>query len=452
LLRSGPVRRLLRQYQREPIVRLTRRVLQEYRDRAADGQLPPDADVIAGEIERRASHEWSLAPRPVINASGVVLHTNLGRAPLSQDAVRAIEHAASYSDLEYNLESGGRGSRQDHARGLLLSLFDADAAHVATNNAAAVTLVLAALGRRKEVIVSRGHAVEIGGGFRVPAILKQSGARLIEVGTTNRTRLSDYEEAISPRTAAILHVHSSNFKIVGFTEEAPLPELAHLAHRSGLVLVDDNGSGSLLDTATFGLSHEPTPAESLQAGADVVAFSGDKLLGGPQAGIILGRADLLARIAAHPLARAMRPDKLVLAALTATLLAYVRGDALSSLPVWRSIAQSGDEVERRARAWKEMADSRGLAVEMQQGQSAVGGGSLPGETLPTTLLVLPPSVTARALREGEPAVIGRTQGARVLLDLRTVAENQERTLLDAVTRALGAVDGPKKRVLDSGTI
>jgi L-seryl-tRNA(Ser) seleniumtransferase len=320
---------------------------------------------------------------------------------------------------------------------------------VTVNGAAAVLLMLTALARRKEVIISRGQAVEIGGGFRIPEIMRQSGARLIEVGTTNRTRLSDYEEAISARTAAILHVHNSNFRIIGFTESASLAELAGLARGHDLLLFDDNGSGALLDTARFGMQHEPTPAESILSGSDVVAFSGDKLLGGPQAGLLLGRASTIARISAHPLARALRPDKTCLAALAATLRAYVRGDAVQTLPIWRQISLSVDQLRARASELRATAARRGLVLELAPGDSTVGGGSLPGETLPTTLVVLPALFDAASLRAGDPPVIGRTQGRRIALDLRTIPPDADADLLTGLLAAARRIDREKGRVIDS---
>jgi L-seryl-tRNA(Ser) seleniumtransferase len=390
-------------------------------------------------LEARAREMLDTLERPslrrVINATGVILHTNLGRAPLSHEALRAMEAAAGYTDLELDLDSGSRGSRQQHVRRLLTGLTGAAAAHVAVNNAAAVTLALAVVARGKDVIVSRGQSVEIGGGFRVPIILRQSGARLIEVGTTNRTRLEDYEEAISPRTAALLHVHSSNFRMTGFTEEVPLERLSALTRAHNLLLLDDNGSGSLLDTKAFGLTHEPTPIDSLRAGADIVAFSGDKLLGGPQAGILLGRDDLVTRIGKHALARAVRPDKISLAALSATLLSYLRGDAAQTLPIWRMIGQTDADMRQRAERWQARAASRGLEVRLRSGESTVGGGSLPGETLPTTLLTLPSTISAARLRSGRHPVLARTRGNTVLLDLRTVQDGEEDVLLDVVLEA-----------------
>jgi L-seryl-tRNA(Ser) seleniumtransferase len=293
-------------------------------------------------------------------------------------------------------------------------------------------LTLAVFAAGREVIVSRGQAVEIGGSFRVPDILRESGAQLVEVGTTNRTRLSDYADAIGPNTAAILHVHSSNFRVVGYTEAVPLHDLAVLAHDRGVVLLDDNGSGALLDTAHFGLDHEPMPQESLAAGSDIVTFSGDKLLGGPQSGIVVGRAEHVRALKRSPLARALRPGKLTLAALRATVRAYLDGSAVDSLPVWQMVAQSAELIESRSDTWRVRAAERGVAVELRPGQSAVGGGSLPESTLPSTHLLLPASASARALRSNSPAVLPLERDGRVLLDLRTVFPEQEDSLLQAV--------------------
>jgi L-seryl-tRNA(Ser) seleniumtransferase len=406
-----------------------------YRLAVREGAAPPDPQQIAAAVAGAAQREWRQGPVPVINATGVILHTNLGRAPLCSEALDAMRVASQYSDLELDLDDGQRGSRQEHVRWMLQALTGAEEAHVVVNNAAAVLLALSALARRRDVLVSRGQAVEIGGGFRVPAILRQSGARLVEVGTTNRTRLEDYESATTDRTAAILHVHSSNFRIVGFTESPDLADLAKLAHRRDLVLIDDNGSGSLLDTARFGLAHEPTPVESLRAGADVVAFSADKLLGGPQAGILLGRRDLLQRIAASPLARAVRSDKVAIAGLTATLRAYLRGNAEQTIPVWRMIGYDAEAMRRRAERWCSEAAGRQLDVVLQPGESTVGGGSLPGGTLPTTLISLPPDIDSVRLRRGALPVVARVRDGRVLLDLRTVAPEEEASLLQAVCQA-----------------
>jgi L-seryl-tRNA(Ser) seleniumtransferase len=357
--------------------------------------------------------------------------------------------AAAYSNLEIDLADGERGSRQDHVSAQITALTGAEAAHVTVNAAAAVLLSLAAIAKGREVIVSRGQSVEIGGGFRVPVILRQSGAKLVEVGTTNRTRLSDYEEAISPRTAAILHVHSSNFRIMGFTESVPLPDLATLAREHDLPLIADNGSGALLDTVQFGLTHEPTVQESVADGCDLVAFSGDKLLGGPQAGILVGRRDLVSMLSRHPLARALRPDKVILAALSATFAAYLKDDAIRTLPVWQMISQTQDQLETRSRAWAERSARQGVTVEVVGGNSTVGGGSLPTETLPTVLIKLPAAVSAADLRDGQPPVLARARLGRVLLDLRTVPTSQEEELSQAVLAAWTVAKGIRGRVNDS---
>jgi len=366
---------------------------------------------------------------PVINASGVILHTNLGRAPLSNAAIQSMDAVSrGYSNLEFNLETGKRGSRLIHAETLLQRLTGAEAAVVVNNNAAAVLLILSALANKKRVIVSRSQLVEIGGGFRIPDVMRQSGAKLVEVGATNRVHLSDYEEALSVPTALVMHAHHSNFKMIGFTKEPERKEIADLAHKFGVIFADDLGSGTLLATERYGLAHEPTVQESLAAGADLVCFSGDKLLGGPQAGILLGKADLLVRIKKHPLARAVRADKLCLAALTATLLHYIKDEAEHEIPIWRMISASPKQVKARAEYW---------AAELGQGEvlaseSTVGGGSLPGESLPTWVLALTVKSSEKfleKLRQEQPPVIARTENDRILLDPRTVLPEQEEALL-----------------------
>ena len=411
-----------------------------------DGLLTSAADLL---------YEWTRPTLlPVINASGVILHTNLGRAPLSSAAINAMEAAVhGYSTLEFDLASGKRGSRLVHAEGLLKRLTGAEAAMVVNNNAAAVLLVLSSLANRKHVVISRSQLVEIGGGFRIPDVMKQSGAKLVEVGTTNKVRISDYEAALRAITPAstrskavpastrsqavpastpcpglVMRVHRSNFRIIGFTEEPSLAELVETAHNFGVPCVDDLGSGTLLDTARYGMAHEPTIQESLAAGVDVLTFSGDKLLGGPQAGIILGRADLLSKIKKHPLARALRADKLCLAALTVTLLHYLKDEAEREIPVWRMLALKPEAIRRTARGW---AEELGMG-EVVAGESTVGGGSLPGETLPTFVLSLEvknPDRFMEKLRSCQPPVIARTAGERVLLDPRTVLPEQEGALM-----------------------
>jgi L-seryl-tRNA(Ser) seleniumtransferase len=378
-----------------------------------------------------------LAPtlRPALNATGVIIHTNLGRAPLSRAARAAVDAAAAgYATLEYDLEEGARGSRSVHAERLLTRLTGAEAALVVNNNAAAVLLLLSALAAGRQVVISRGQLVEIGGGFRVPDVMRQSGCALVEVGTTNRTHLRDYQAAITPETALLLVAHHSNFRIVGFTAEPELAELAELAGRHGVLLAHDLGSGALLDTAEFGLAHEPTVQESLAAGAAVVAFSGDKLLGGPQAGILAGRAALIDALKRHPLARAVRADKLTLAALQATLLHYLKDEAVREVPVWRMLAAPLEGLAGRAARWAEA-----LGGAVVPGESTVGGGSLPGATLPTRLVQLAaddPGALAARLRAGDPPVIARIFDDALVLDPRTVDPGDDATLLACVRAAL----------------
>jgi L-seryl-tRNA(Ser) seleniumtransferase len=373
----------------------------------------------------------------VINATGVILHTNLGRAPLSRAARRAVEAVAvGYSNLELDLARGTRGQRDAHVDELLRHLTGAEAGLVVNNNAAAVLLALTCMARRKEVLISRGQLVEIGGGFRLPEVMRQSGARLVEVGTTNRTHRHDFVEAISERTALILCAHHSNFRIVGYTTEPGLAELVGLGREHGLPVLHDLGSGALLDTAAFGLAHEPTVQESLQAGAAVVAFSGDKLLGGPQAGILVGKSEYVERMRRHPLARAARADKLCLAGLSATLAHYLRDEAIQEVPIWQMIAVSPEELRRRAEGWRERLGQG----EVIAGRSAVGGGSLPEETLPSWLLALAPRKAndlAAQLRAQDPPVVARVEDKRLLFDPRTVLPEQEEGLLRSLRAALG---------------
>ena len=374
--------------------------------------------------------------RSVINATGVIIHTNLGRSPLSRAAREAmLSVSLGYSTLEYELKRGKRGKRDMHAEALVTRLTGAEAALVVNNNAAAVLLALTSLARRKQVLIARSQLIEIGGGFRIPDVLKQSGAKLVEVGTTNRTHLRDFEAAIQDRTALIMRAHHSNFKIVGFTTEPSLTELVDLGKRRGIPILDDIGSGALLDTALFGLGHEPTVQESLQIGSSLVAFSGDKLLGGPQAGILVGDKIFIDKLRRHPLARAVRPDKLCLAALSATLLHYLKGNATAEVPVWQMISATEDSVMARAAAWRNHLGQG----ETTPGRSTVGGGSLPEETLPTTLLTLEvkhPNAFAGRLRMVDPPIIARVDDDRVVLDPRTVLSDQEDDLLNGIERVL----------------
>ena len=428
-------------YSREWVVDLVRTELDAARQRVRQGASPAGTNGVAEAVCQRINEATRAEPRHVINATGVIIHTNLGRAPLSNAAIQAAEQAArGYSNLEFDLGAGGRGSRQATVQALLRQLTGAEAALVVNNNASAVLLGLSALAAGKEVIVSRAEAVEIGGGFRIPDVLRQSGCSLVDVGATNRTYLRDYEEASTSNTAAFLKVHASNFRVEGFTAEVNTAELAALGERLGVAVLHDVGSGSLLPTERYGLAHEPTPQESIRAGMGLVFFSGDKLLGGPQAGIVVGRRDLVDRLARHPLARAVRIDKLSLASLAATLVHYLRGDAEQEIPVWRMVSASADDLEARARYWQSDLASPG---EVRESRSAVGGGSLPGETLPTWVLSLDcqdlggADGVAGRLRQGRPPVIARIEDGRVVLDPRTVAPGEDSDLLAALNAAIG---------------
>jgi len=430
LLQTQKAADLIAEYGRPLTLNALRLVLDGVRTRLkTDTQSnAPGNDLILAEAESQVMAWVKPTLQPVINATGVILHTNLGRAPLSKAAVAAMTDVAlNYSNLEFDLSSGKRGSRLLHAESVLQKLLDVEAALVVNNNASAVLLVLSALASKKRVIIARSQLVEIGGGFRVPDVMKQSGARLVEVGTTNKVRLSDYE-AEFPGSVLVMRAHRSNFKMIGFTEEPELKDIAAAAHEAGVVVVDDLGSGSLLDTSKYGIAHEPTVQESLAAGVDVVCFSGDKLLGGPQAGLIVGRAGLIDKIRKHPLARAVRSDKTSLAGITATLLHYLKDEAEGEIPIWRMISLPLEEVESRARKWAEELGAGSVVAS----EATVGGGSLPGETFPSHVLELSvksPDKYLKKLREQNPPVIARTGNDKVLLDPRTVLPEQDPSLL-----------------------
>jgi len=401
------------------------------------------------EHKLAARHERQVATgvHRVINATGVILHTNLGRAPLSDAARQAMAEASGYCNLEFDLNSGGRGRRGARAEDLLATLTGTEAALVVNNCAAAALLVLSVLARDGETIVSRGELVEIGGDFRVPDVMSQSGTRMIEVGTTNRTKLSDYQRAIDGNTRLIMRVHTSNYRIVGFTNTPTLKELAALAHENGLLLYEDAGSGALIDFTEYGITGEPLIRESFDAGVDVISFSGDKLLGGPQAGMLVGRAEVIERIRKHSLYRALRADKLRLAALEATLDVYARGATSNEVPTHRMIAMSFAELETRARDFitrlRQHTGTDSLHVEIVEGESAIGGGAAPTSRLRTPLISITHSnFTANEieerLRRSQPPVIARIEDDRVLLDLRTVAPDDEASVLSAVTSIAGA--------------
>ncbi|MGA1367310.1 MAG: L-seryl-tRNA(Sec) selenium transferase [Blastocatellia bacterium] len=418
------------------------------------GTLPGPPEVIREEVLVRLHHRLGVQTRRrtqrVINATGVVLHTNLGRAPLAPVAIEAIREVASgYCNLEYDLASGKRGKRGTGLEAMLGDLLSAPAAAVVNNCAAAVLLTLNALAEGGEVIISRGELVEIGGSFRIPDVIAKSGARLREVGTTNRTRLSDYEAAITPETKLILRVHPSNYRIVGFTRKPELSELAALARAHQIPLFDDLGSGSLVDLRPIGIPEEPTAAESLAAGVSVVAFSGDKLLGGPQCGIIVGEASHLQRIKSNPLMRALRVDKLTYAALEATVASYLRGTAREEIPALAALhATRGETAERVTRFLdRTAANILPLRLEAVDGSSVVGGGSAPEVQLPSVLVrVAHPTLSAAELetwlRQQTPPIIGRIEGDHLLLDLRTVHPEEEPLLADRLL-ALSAWSGPE---------
>ena len=429
------------------LVNLVRQQLERERLAIAAGNPVSSFAEMVDSICAQVQALESPSLRPVINATGVILHTNLGRAPLSPEAAAAMDVVAKgYSNLEFDLDSGTRGSRQVHIESLLYQLTGAEAALVVNNNASAVLLGLTALARRKEVIVSRGQAVEIGGGFRIPDVMRQSGARLIEVGTTNCTYINDYEQAISPRTVALMRVHSSNFRLIGFTSEVDFENLVALANRNNLPVFDDLGSGCFLDTTEFGLAPEPMVPQSVAFGAGLTFFSGDKLVGGPQAGIIVGKRQFMDKLRKHPLARAVRIDKIRLAGLVSTLVHYLKGEAVAKIPVWRMISAPLAEIDRRAKQW---AQALGDPAQVVEGETMVGGGSLPGGTLPTRLVAIGDrkdrnvaQMLSRKLRSQELPVIGRISEDVLLLDPRSVLPEED----DMVLKALrNLVSGSKRR-------
>lgn len=436
--------------QRDFAVQIVREVLAQVRRGVVSGEVGSEVEIRVEAIEGRilAAGQNELAPslQPVINASGVILHTNLGRAPLSPAVIAEFQRSATqYSNLEYDLAAGARGKRDVHLSRLIERLTGAESAIVVNNCAAAVLVTLAALARGGEVIVSRGELIEIGDGFRIPEIMEQSGAMLREVGTTNRTRIGDYENAIGENTRVLLRVHPSNFTVTGFTEKPEVAELVALGARQGLPVVEDLGSGCLVDLSSFGIT-EPTARESVEAGFSLVLFSGDKLLGGPQAGIIAGKKELVVKVRRHPLFRALRVDKLTIAAMEATLRAYLRA-AWEEIPAQRMIRASAAEIGKRTRAFLESlrarVDSRIVQFEMIEGHSLVGGGSTPAQSLPTHLLRVSSSkgsavqLESRLRRPASGApVIARIEDDHVILDLRTVFPEQEHALANALCVAL----------------
>lgn len=441
LLSDDRLRDLSDEFSRADVALLVRRKLDETRHAVIAGTYGSesiDAMKLVNDVISLARDAWSASPSMVINASGVILHTNLGRAPLSSEAADAAWRAATgYSDLELDLKTGARGSRYSHVSPLLSTATGAEKGMAVNNNAGATLLVLSALaGHGGEVIVSRGESVEIGGGFRVPDVMLQSGAKLIEVGTVNRTYAHDYEDAIGADTIAILKVHRSNFMVSGFTHEPSLSELGAVASKRDVLFLHDLGSGCLLDTSVFNIEREPTVQDSLSQGTDIVMFSGDKLLGGPQAGIVVGKEFLIDRVSSHSLARALRIDKMTLAALNATLRSYVRGNALTEIPIWRMISAPDSEIKRRAHVWQNEAGGK-----VMKGETAIGGGSAPGQVLPSWRLTIDAptgaATIARWMRKRAVPIVGRIEDDVFHLDPRTVLPEDDEHVINALREYSG---------------
>ncbi len=425
--RSDP---LIKRYGRKLTTDAIRVSLESFRETIKKGASSPEHSSIFEHAESLINTWLKPSLVPVINASGIILHTNLGRAPLSEETISAMQMvSSSYNTLEYDLTEGKRGKRSVHAERLLKLLTGAESALIVNNNAAAVLLVLSALANRKKVAIANSQLIEIGGGFRIPDVMRQSGAKLVAVGTTNRVHLSDYKAAIEDQATLVMTAHHSNFKIIGFTTEPNLAELVSLCHNAGLPLVCDLGSGALLNTELFGLAHEQTIQEVVAAGADIICFSGDKLLGGPQAGIIIGRKDLIYKVKAHPLARAVRADKVCLAGTAATLTHYLKGEAIERIPVWRMISRKSADLKKQALNWQ-----KALKVgKVIPGSSMVGGGSLPEESQPTFLLAISiknPDKFVKKLRDLPVPVIARIENDLVMFDPRTVLPYQETLMLE----------------------
>jgi L-seryl-tRNA(Ser) seleniumtransferase len=442
LISEEAIRQLEENYPHTLLVDLARRHLESVRLSITAGNPCPSINEIVESICAQVYALGNPGLRPVINATGVILHTNLGRALLSAETIAAMDAVArGYCNLEFELDSGKRGSRNVHIEPVLCELTGAERALAVNNNASGVLLALSALTKRKEVIISRDQAVEIGGGFRIPDVMRQSGAKLMDVGTTNCTYIADYELAINPRTAALMRVHSSNFKLIGYTHTVTLEELVTLGNRYSLPVFDDLGSGCFLDTTTYGLDTEPMVQQSITLGAGLVLFSGDKLLGGPQAGIIVGKKQFIDRLEKHPLARAVRIDKVRLAGLVATLIHYLKGEAVAKIPVWRMISASREEIDRRATLWTA---ALGDLARIVDGESMIGGGSLPGSTLPTKLVAIGgegrknqtiAQTLSQRLRRRELPVIGRISDNVLLLDPRSVLPEEDETVLRSLQDA-----------------
>ena len=440
VLSDDRICKIVSEFSRQPVVSLIRANLEKARLDIKRGLQPPDLDGIVANLQKEAQSKWRVWPADVINGTRVILHTNLGRSPLSAQATEAVTSVSrSYSDLEFDLQSGKRGSRQSHMANLINEVTGSEASIVVNNNASAVMLGLAAIAGGKEVIVSRSEAVEIGGGFRIPDVLLQSGAILKEVGTTNRTYVGDYEAAITENTGAILVIHPSNFRISGFTHSPLIKELVDLGRKTHIPILHDLGSGCLLDTSLYGMAHEPMPQESINDGVDVTFFSGDKLLGGPQSGIICGRAKLVTKISQHPLARAVRIDKMSIAALSATILHYIKQEATEKIPIWQMISMKPSDIFTRAEAW---ASALNFETDIRKTYCTIGGGSLPGEVISSWGLFIPCSENgdsaskfAGHLRKAGRPVVGRIEDENVIIEPRTVLVEDDQELIESLNYA-----------------
>jgi L-seryl-tRNA(Ser) seleniumtransferase len=450
ILESEKLKDKTEKYSHPLVTEAARDTLSCIRERIKENPRDVSFDEIIEEVSRAVDEKTSDFTRPVINATGVILHTNLGRAPLSEDALsHIIETSRNYNNLEFDLKEGKRSQRGIFLQRLLCQLTQAEAALAVNNNAGAVLLILTALAKGKEVIVSRGELVQIGGGFRIPEILALSGATLKEVGTTNKTRISDYEDAITQDTALLLKVHQSNFRMIGFAERPSINELVNLGKKHNICVAEDLGSGVMLKTDEFELAHEPTALEAISAGADLVCFSGDKLLGAPQAGIILGKKKYVDLLRKHPMHRALRLDKIFIAGLESVLLSYLKGEATKKIPAWQMISAPLDVIRKRAENIKKELEKSGISIAINESESTVGGGSLPGETLPTIAISVQsfgtspqdksvPSVDlsvgeqAKLFREQSPPMIGRIQDEKFVLDLRTVFPHQDELIINAI--------------------
>ena len=437
ILNDNRIIDLLEKYSRDSIIKLIRIELEVIRQRIVDSNLEFNYEVLIDNLINKANNLWLNEIKNVINATGVILHTNLGRAPLSSDAADSVRDISlSYSDLEFSIKSAKRGSRQEIVSDILCNLTGAESAFVVNNNASAVFLTILALCENKDVIVSRGEAVEIGGGFRIPDIISNSSANLVEIGTTNKTYVHDYETAINDKSGCILMVHTSNFKITGFTHSADISDLVKLSSSKGLPIIQDLGSGTLIDTRDFNLDYEPTIQDSIKSGIDLVLFSGDKLLGGPQSGIIVGKKKYLDLIKKHPIARAIRIDKLNLTALSSTLLHYIKDEAIDKIPVWKMISADIESLKARVIDWQNKITIESNIIE---GQSTIGGGSLPGQILPTYLLSISGLKIDCGVNEffnkllnNKFPIVARIEKNNIIFDPRTVLGNEDSKLIDGI--------------------